>query len=142
MAEFLGSYREAFEALDPERIAAHFAYPVQVAGETGEGISLTVDEPERWHRVLAHLVDDYRVLGVATAHELACDVVTLSPRLHQVAVSWQLLTDSGEPVYDFDACYTLVETDGALRICAVAHNELPRLAEALARPVVEAVHQP
>jgi hypothetical protein len=140
--EFFAAYRSAFESLDAEAIAPHFAYPVQVAGDTGDRISLTTDDRATWERVLTHVVDSYRVLGIASARQLTCDVVTLSPRLHQAAVSWGLLAADGATVYEFDACYTLVEADGRLVIAAIAHNELPQLSAALARPGVPEGHEP
>jgi hypothetical protein len=36
-------------------------------------------------------------------------------------------------LYTFEAAYTLAQIDGALRITALAHNELPRLQECLAQ---------
>lgn len=57
----------------------------------------------------------------------------LSPRLVQVPVHWELLDPAGERLYDFQALYTLAEIEDALRITAIAHNEIRRYREYLAR---------
>src|SRR6266581_3874525 len=40
---------------------------------------------------------------------------------------------AGEALYDFKAAYTLAETRPGLRIAAIAHNQIPRLLECIAR---------
>lgn len=48
-------------------------------------------------------------------------------------IHWALRDGSGSDLYDFNALYTLVEVDGALRIAAIAHDELQRSQELMAR---------
>lgn len=44
----------------------------------------------------------------------------------------ELFESGGSEVYDFNAVYTVVETDGVLRVASIAHDELPELRAALA----------
>jgi hypothetical protein len=40
---------------------------------------------------------------------------------------------AGEALHDFEAVYTLAETRPGWRIAAIAHNQIPRLLECIAR---------
>jgi len=40
---------------------------------------------------------------------------------------------AGEALYDFEAVYTLAETRPGWRIAAIAHTQIPRLLECIAR---------
>jgi hypothetical protein len=48
-------------------------------------------------------------------------------------VHWALYDDAGRVLYAFEAAYTLASIDGALRISAIAHNEIPRYRECLSQ---------
>ena len=57
----------------------------------------------------------------------------ISPRLVQAHIHWALHNAAGERLYDFEAIYTVIRSDGALHITAIAHNELPQYQACLAR---------
>ncbi len=75
----------------------------------------------------------YRAIGFGSARVLRLAPVELSPRLVQVMVHWALHDGIGRILYDFQALYTLVRIGDTLRIAAIAHNEIPRYRECLAR---------
>ena len=58
---------------------------------------------------------------------------TMLPRVVLALVEWELLAAGGRRLYTFEAAYRLASTDGALRISALAHNQLPRSMELVAR---------
>ena len=80
----------------------------------------------------------YLLLGVARAAVRSLDVVAVSPGIAQALVHWDLRTADDRPVYDFHASYTVAETADGLRIAAVAHDEGPKLAAAVARATAAA----
>ena len=125
--EFLQSYRTAFERADASEIARHFAYPSHVTSDA-EDIGLNaVASAEEWARQLEQLLAAYARMGVATAGVVELAVTELSPRLYHAVVGWTLNDAAGRLLYGFDATYTLANIDSALRITALAHNEIPRL---------------
>lgn len=133
VAAFFDSYRAAFERFDAVAIAALFAYPGHVAADAG-AIALTpVTAEDEWIAQIAQLVAAYARAGVASARVEKLAATELSPRLYQAVLQWALHDADGKTLYRFDACYTLVRIDHALRIAALAHNELPRLQACLAR---------
>jgi hypothetical protein len=60
-------------------------------------------------------------------------IVELSPRLTQASLTMEVHGRAGGVLYDFGAVYTLVETRTGWRIAAIAHNQIPRLPECIAR---------
>ena len=60
-------------------------------------------------------------------------IVELSPRLTQASLTMEVHGRAGEALYDFEAVYTLAETRPGWRIAAIAHNQIPRLLECMAR---------
>lgn len=46
-----------------------------------------------------------------------------------IAKHWELLDRAGARLYTFAATYTLAKIEGALRIAALAHNEIPSYRE-------------
>ncbi len=130
---FLHSYRTAFEDLDATQVAAHFAFPLHVASDTGEVTFSTVASSADWLSQVERLVDAYRRIGVRSAHPEETGIQAVSPRLVQVRVRWRLRDGAGAEVYEFSTGYTLADVRGGLRIAALAHDELPRLRARLAR---------
>jgi hypothetical protein len=126
VTDFFDSYREAFERLDADAIAGHFAFPCHVASDASEVGVTVADTREEWTEVVERLVGMYRAIGVRSARVLEVRISELSPRLAQAVVHWELHDGDGRALYDFDAAYTLAEVDGAFRAAALAHNEMPR----------------
>ncbi len=132
-AKFFDSYRAAFERLDAQAIAAHFAYPAHVTSDAG-AIELTpVPTIDEWRPQIERLVATYEAVGVGSAVIRQLTLTDLSPRVAQAVVHWAVLDGAGAELYDFHALYTLVEIDGELRVAAIAHDEIPRLREARER---------
>ena len=77
------------------------------------------------HEAIAHRLV-YQPVHEMRRHEI-------SPRLIQAQIHWALQTAAGEPLYDFEAIYTLAHTAGAFHIAAIAHNEMPQYQACYAR---------
>lgn len=121
---FLAAYRTAFESFDPAAIADLFAYPCTISGDDGR--ATVIPSREAWLTGLDRLVDAYRAIGVRSAEAMTVDEHDLGARLAVALVRWRLAGDHG-PLYEFDACYTLLDPGDGLRIVAIAHNETARL---------------
>lgn len=133
-AAFFASYVAAFEAMDPEEIAHHFAFPLHMTSDADDVALASIPDEVTWRVEIGRLVGFYRDAGVASARMLAARSVELSARVEHAAIHWQLEDADGADLYDFHAVYTLVEAGGATKIGALAHDELPRaLAFATAR---------
>lgn len=131
--EFLKAYRAAFEAFDVGAIADLFSYPCQITSDAGEIDVTLAPTREAWLRQIERLVAAYRAIGVRSAEVLDLRVAELTPRLAQAAVRWRLIGEAGEPLYEFDAAYTLADFGQGLRVTAISHNETPRLRAAVER---------
>ena len=132
---FLESYRQAFERFDTSAIADHFAFPGHATADSSE-IGLTpITDRGAWIGQLDRLLAMYRAIDVASARILELSVTELSPRLFQAVVHWGLDDRAARRLYDFQAAYTLAEIGNALRITAIAHNEIPRYRACVARLV-------
>jgi hypothetical protein len=130
---FFQSYRAAFERSDVVGVAGHFAYPSHVTGDAEEVVLMPVATVDEWIGSIEQLLDTYQRIGFASARVVELTALELSQRLYQAMVRWELHDAGGDMLYRFEAAYTLAEIDGALRITALAHNELPRLRSCLAR---------
>jgi hypothetical protein len=130
---FFQSYRTAFERSDARAITDLFAYPSHVTSDTGEIGLLPIVAEDQWIGQIEGLLGMYSRIGVASALVLELGVTPLSPRLYQASVHWAIHDAAGDMLYRFEATYTLAEIDGALRITALAHNEVPQLRACLAR---------
>jgi hypothetical protein len=128
---FLDAYRTAFEAFDVLAIADLFSYPCQATSDDGEIAVTTVSSREAWLPQIERLVAAYRAIGVRSGHVLELQVIELTPRLAQATVHWGLVDQDGEPIYEFNASYTLADLGDGMRITAIAHNETPRLRAAI-----------
>ena len=130
---FFESYRSAFEHGDAQAIAGHFAFPCHVTS-AGDPVSLAaVTTRDDWISTVERLLSMYRTIGVASAEVTRLAATELAPRLAHALVSWTLRDGAGNRLYAFEAVYTLARGGGGWRISAVAHNEIPRYREALAR---------
>jgi hypothetical protein len=130
---FFQAYRTAFERSDAAGIAGRFAYPSHITSDTDEIVLMPLATEHEWIGQIEQLLSTYRRIGVSSARVLGLAATELSPRLLQAVLHWALHDAAGDLLYRFEATYTLAEIDGALRITALAHNELPRLRECLAR---------
>lgn len=130
---FFESYRAAFERLDAPAIADHFAYPSHITSDTGEIVLVPIPAKQDWTGEIEGLLGMYGAIGFGSARVLNMELTEIPPRLVQAVVLWELRDGEGSILYDFQAIYTLAEIDGALRISAIAHNEIPRYREGLAR---------
>ena len=130
---FFESYRAAFESADASAIVEHFAFPCHITSEVREVTLTPIASREEGLRMVERILDMYRDVGVASARVLELDASEISPGLVQALVHWALYGDAGNMLYAFEAAYTLAHIDGALRISAIAHNEIPRYRECLAR---------
>jgi hypothetical protein len=141
VAAFFESYRAAFERYDSGAIADLFGYPAHVTSDGGEVGLLGIATREDWVPQLDRLLRLYRSLGVHSARVIEASASTLSDRLVQATVRWALDDAGSRCLYSFEATYTLARIGGALRITAIAHDELPRYQEALARLRSAAGHE-
>lgn len=133
IAAFFDSYRRAFERFDASAIASHFALPAHITADADE-IDLTAISDERaWIGQIEEFLDLYRRIQAASAQVLNLAVTELSPRLFQAVVRWALTDRAGHRLYDFQAAYTLARIAARLRITAIAHNEMPRYLQCVAR---------
>jgi len=130
---FFESYRAAFERFDAPAIVDHFAYPSHVTSDTGETVLMAVAGRQDWIVQIERLIGMYRAIAVSSARMLDVVVTELSPRLVQACVRWGLYDGAGNNLYEFDAIYTLAAINGALRITAISHNEIPRYQACRAR---------
>ena len=130
---FFDSYRTAFERQDAAAIADHFSYPGHVTSDAGEIVLVPITNREEWIGKVEQLLGMYRAIGVSSAQVLGLALTEISPRLIQARIHWALQTAAGEPLYDFEASYTLTNRAGAFHITAIAHNEMPRYQACYAR---------
>jgi hypothetical protein len=75
----------------------------------------------------------YRAIGFRSTRVAHLEAAELSPRLFQALVHWTLHDGNGGSLYAFDATYTLAQAGDVLRITALAHNEVSRYRQCLAR---------
>lgn len=130
---FIDGYRRTFESFDVAAITALYAFPVQVVGEAGGVSVVVVPAAEAWAGQVERIVGAYRLLGVSGATVARLDVAEVTPGIAHATVTWSLHTAAGDPVYDFTTSYTLADLAGRTRIVAIAHDESPKLAAAVAR---------
>jgi len=130
---FFESYRAAFERLDPAAIADHFAYPAHVTSDGKEIGLIAVRSKREWAAQLERLLEMYRAIGFRSARVHELKVTEMSPRLILANLRWELRDAADGLLYEFQAVYTLADVGAGFRITAIAHDEMPRYREALAR---------
>jgi hypothetical protein len=133
LTTFFESYRRAFGALDASAIARHFAFPAHITADASEIAPTTLTDEQALLHQLGRLFAMYRAIDVASARVVGLAATELSPRLFQAIVHWALSDRAGRMLYDFEAAYTLARSGHVLRISAIAHNEIPRYRECVAR---------
>jgi hypothetical protein len=130
---FFTGYCAAFIRQDAPAIARHFAAVVHVASDTGDDVSIQIADASEWRQTIDRLLGMYRAIDVASVEATALATDALSSRLVQARIRWALSGRSGEPLYEFDAMYTLARHTDVFRITAIAHNEIPQYRRCLAR---------
>lgn len=123
---FFTTYCTAFIRLDAPAIARHFADQVQVASETGKSVRVQVQASDEWRKTIDHLLQMYRAINFGSAEATAMSVHPVSSRLVQASLHWALRDGNREPLYEFDALYTLARHSETFKIVAIAHNEFPQ----------------
>jgi hypothetical protein len=104
-----------------------------MTSDAGEVELTAAPARDEWRDQIERLIDMYRAIGVRSARILQMTSTDLSPRVAQTMIHWALRDGSGGDLYDFHALYTLVEVEGELRIGAIAHDEVPRAQDFMAR---------
>jgi hypothetical protein len=125
--DFLDAYRRAFEAFDVPALVDLFSCPCQITSDADRVVVTDVPSRDAWIPQIERLVAAYRAIGVRSAEVLELHVDELTPRLAQATARWRLVDGDGQPLYEFDASYTLGDLGEGMRITAIAHNETPRL---------------
>jgi len=123
---FFTTYCSAFIRQDAPAIVGHFADMIHVASDTGDDVSVRVATAGEWRKTIDHLLETYRTIDFGWAEAIALATDALSPRLVQVRVRWSLQDRARQPLYEFDALYTLARHTETFRITAIAHNEIPQ----------------
>lgn len=130
---FFTKYCSAYIRQDAAAICKHFADLVHISSDTGDRVTVHVATNDEMLKTTAHLLEGYRAIGFATAEALAVATDEMSSRLVQARVLWLLRDKAGEPIYEFDAMYTLARHTEIFRITALAHNEIRQYRRALAK---------
>lgn len=133
VAAFFDSYRVAFDRLDADDIAKHFYFPTQLTLDIGGKVLALVATRADMLGSLERLLANYRRIRFGSAMIRQQSTVQISTSVAHVVVDWELVNCVGEGLYSFVATYVLAKIEGALRITAVAHNEVPRYRECLLR---------
>jgi len=129
---FLESYGAAFARYDAEAAADYYLLPALVASDAEPVALLLMATREICRAGIERVLGWHRKLGVASSRTLGFQVTELSPHLVTLDLYCQLCDASGKGLYDYRGLYTLVAQDGAWRIAAIAHNQIPRLLKRLA----------
>jgi hypothetical protein len=124
-------YRSAFTSGDVDALLDCFNFPLHVVSITNDQVSVSFAQTEDWPHVLEELLNTYQRLKVAEAVLLSLEVTEPIEGVAIVRVHWSLQDANGDPVYDFNAVYTMARTDSRYRIVAIAHDELPKLRAAM-----------
>jgi hypothetical protein len=128
---FFTKYCSAYIRQDPAAICKHYADLVHISSDNGDRVTVHVATNEEMLKTIAHLLDGYRNIGFATAEALAVATDEMSSRLVQARVRWLLRDKPGNPIYEFDAMYTLARHTEIFRITAIALTEIPQYRRAL-----------
>src|SRR4051812_12421296 len=129
---FFTKYCTAYCRLDAPAIAKMFADVVHVSADNGTRVTVHVATNEEMLKTISHLLEMYRAIGFHSAEALGVASDDMSPRLVQARVLWLLRNKAGDPLYEFDAMYTLARHTDFFRIPALAHNETPQYRRYLA----------
>jgi hypothetical protein len=130
---FFTLYCTAFIRQDASAIIKHYANLVHVSSDDGRDVSVTLATVDESRKTIDRLLEMYRAIDVGSLEAIGLGVDSLSPRLVQTRVRWALKDKATQPLYEFDAMYTLARHTEKFRITAIAHNEIPEYRKCLAR---------
>jgi hypothetical protein len=130
---FFTSYCTAFIRQDALAIAKLFAYPVHVTSDEGRDVTVRIATADEWRTTIDRLLEMYRAIDVGSVEAIGLATDALSPLLVQARLRWALYDKAKQPLYEFDAMYTLARHTETFRITAIAHNEIPQYRNSLAR---------
>lgn len=130
---FFTQYCTALIRQDAPAIIKHYANLVHVSSDDGRDVSVTLATVDEWRKTIDQMLEMYRAIDVGSVEAVGLGVDALSPRLVQTRVRWALTDKATQPLYEFDAMYTLARHTEKFRITAIAHNEIPEYRKCLAR---------
>jgi hypothetical protein len=130
---FFTSYCTAFIRQDAPAIVRLFADTIHVSSDTGDDVSVRVASAAEWRMTIDRLLEMYRSIDFGSAEAIALATDAMSSRLVQARVRWALHDNAAQPLYEFDAMYTLARHSDLFRITAIAHNEIPQYRHCLSR---------
>ena len=124
---FLEAYASDFQRQDKDAVAARYAYPAHVVTHDGGVALVAAPSREAWLAVIERILKMYAAMGVRRAAMIDLSVVTVSPRIAQARLTWDLHGEGDKPLYRFEAIYTLALVDDGLKIVQViSENEQPK----------------
>ena len=129
---FFTSYCTAFIRQDAPALAKRFADVVHITSDEGRDVSVRIANAEEWRTTIDRLLEMYRAIDVGSVEAVGLATDALSPLLVQARVRWALFDKAKQPLYEFDAMYTLARHTETFRITAIAHNEIPQYRNCLA----------
>ncbi len=129
---FFRSYASAFEQLNAESIADHFTYPSHITSAAAEVGLLQLTSRDDCLGAVRLVVEAHRMLGTPSFTISCLQFVKLGEKVVQAHLRIDVELP-GEPLYDFEAIYSLVETNDEWRIASIAHNQIPRLQACVTR---------
>lgn len=138
---FFTLYCTAFIRQDAPAIIKHYANLVHVSTDDGRDVGVTLSTIDEWRTTVDRMLEMYRAINVGSIEATGLGVDALSPRLVQTRVRWALKDKAAQPLYEFDAMYTLARHTEKFRITAIAHNEIPEYRKCLARTRPDLVSQ-
>ena len=128
IAALFRDYQAAYGEPDPAAaIADFFVFPCLITADA-EPVALTpFASRQDCINTMSRFLKLYERIGAARAETLSLTVAPVSATLCTAMLGLAICNAAGERLYAFDAHYTLVRRDGAWRIAAIAHNEMPYL---------------
>ena len=130
---FFTLYCTALIRQDAPALAKHYADLVHVSSDDGRDVRVTLATADELRETIDRLLDMYRAINVGSVEATGLATDQLSPRLVQARLRWALKDKATQPLYEFDAMYTLARHTEQFRITAIAHNETPEYRRCLAR---------
>ena len=130
---FFTGYCTALIRQDAPAIAKHFADLVHVSNDDGRDVSVILATADEWRQSIDRLLEMYRAIDVGSVEAIGLATDALSPRLVQARLRWALSDKAVQPLYEFDAMYTLARHTEKFRITAIAHNEFTEYRSCVAR---------
>ena len=126
VSQFLQTYRADFQRYDAEAVIGHYLFPGHIVSDADTVALMPLAIEADLRAGVERILDWHRRLGVVSSRLMRSDVIELSPRLASLDLEVELHGADG-PLYDYRGFYTLVLRDGAWRIAALTHNQVPRL---------------